>query len=72
MKVLPSAGPFRCIISSQEDFGGMFFINGIFCLLLKIVNTLLKGTDLTHLQHSANYKLDLYGSRYFTGEGSVP
>lgn len=67
-----SCWPSHCIICPQEDFGGMCFINGIFYLLLKIGNTLLKGTDLTHLQHSANYKLDLYGSTYFTGEGSVP
>lgn len=48
----------------------MCFTNGF--SLLKIVNTLLKGTDLTHLQRHVNYKLDLYESTYFTAEGSVP
>lgn len=67
-----SCWPFTCIICPQEDFGGMCFINGIFYLLLRIVNALLKGIVLAHLQHSANYKLDLYGSTYFTGEDSVP
>lgn len=50
----------------------MCFTNGFFSLILKIVNTLLKGTDLAHLQHHINYKLDLYESTYFTGEASVP
>lgn len=50
----------------------MCFTNGFFSLHLKIVNKLLKGTDLTHLRHRVNYKLDLYESTYFTGEGSVP
>lgn len=67
-----SCWPFSCIVCPQEDFRGMCFINGIFYFPSKIVNTLLKGIVVTHLQHSANYKLDLYGSTYFTGEGSVP
>lgn len=67
-----SCWPFYPVISPQEFFGGICFTNGFFPLLLKIVNTLLKGTDLTHLQHHVNYKLDLYESTYFTDEGSVP
>lgn len=67
-----SCWPFCCVICPQEVFGGMCLINGFLYLLLKIVNALLKGTDLAHLQHRVNYKLDLYESTCFTGEGSVP
>lgn len=67
-----SCWPFCCVICPQEVFGGMCFTNAFFSPLLKIVNKLLKGIDLTHLQHHVNYKLDLYKSTYFTGEGSVP